>query len=85
MDLGFPKAQRLFRTGYRPELRTGITTDNSRDWWPKMVMMKVMQQYYSATGDTRVIDFFTRYFKYQLAELPQNPLGKWTFGESKEG
>ena len=26
MDLGFPKAQRLFRTGYRPELRTGITT-----------------------------------------------------------
>ena len=64
----------------------GLQRDNSRDWWPKMVMMKVMQQYYSATGDTRVIDFFTRYFKYQLAELPQNPLGKWTFwGEQRGG
>lgn len=64
----------------------GLQRDNSRDWWPKMVMLKVMQQYYTATGDSRVIDFMTNYFKYQLTELPKNPLGKWTFwGEQRGG
>lgn len=64
----------------------GLQRDNARDWWPKMVMLKVMQQYYSATEDTRVLDFFTKYFKYQLAELPKTPLGHWTFwGEQRGG
>ncbi len=44
--------------------------DNSRDWWPKMVMLKILKQYYSATGDKRVITLMTNYFKYQLKELP---------------
>ena len=38
-----------------------------------------MQQYYSATRDERVIDFMTKYFRYQLATLPSTPLGNWTF------
>lgn len=64
----------------------GLQRDNARDWWPKMVMLKVMQQYYAATGDKRVVSFLTNYFKYQLAELPDNPLGKWTFwGEQRGG
>ena len=63
----------------------GLQRDNARDWWPKMVMLKVLQQYHSATGDTRVIDFFTRYFRYQLAELPTNPLGKWTYWGERRG
>ena len=64
----------------------GLQRDNARDWWPKMVMLKVMQQYYSATEDTRVLDFFTKYFKYQLADLPKTPLGHWTFwGEQRGG
>ena len=64
----------------------GIQRDNARDWWPKMVMLKVLQQYYSATGDARVIDLMTRYFRYQLQELPETPLGHWTFwGEQRGG
>ena len=62
---------------YGPE--PGIQRDNSADWWPRMVMLKIMQQYYSATGDKRVIDFMTRYFQYQLETLPSTPLGRWTF------
>ena len=27
----------------------------------------------------------TNYFKYQLAELPKNPLGKWTFWAERRG
>lgn len=64
----------------------GLQRDMSHDWWPKMVMLKVMQQYYSATGDERVIDFLTKYFKYQLNNLPEKPLGNWTFwGEQRGG
>ncbi len=67
------------------EYERGLQRDNSHDWWPKMVMLKIMQQHYSATGDRRVLDFMTRYFKYQLQELPKNPLGKWTFWAQQRG
>ena len=64
----------------------GLQRSNAHDWWPKMVMLKIMQQHYSATGDERVIKFMTEYFKYQLAELPKTPLGNWTFwGEQRGG
>lgn len=57
----------------------GIQRNNSLDWWPKIVMLKVLKQYYSATGDKRVINLMTNYFKYQLKELPSKPLDQWTF------
>lgn len=57
----------------------GIQRDNSRDWWPKMVMLKVLKQYYMATKDQRVITLMTKYFQYQLKELPKTPLDHWTF------
>ena len=49
------------------------------DWWPRIVMLKVMQQYYNATPDERVMTFFGKYFRYQLETLPETPLDKWTF------
>jgi uncharacterized protein len=51
---------------------------DGEDWWPKMVMLKVMQQYFQATGDKRVIPFLQKYFTYQLAVLKDCPLGQWT-------
>ncbi|MDY3070318.1 MAG: glycoside hydrolase family 127 protein [Parabacteroides sp.] len=64
----------------------GLQRDNSHDWWPKMVMLKILQQYYSATGDERVLKCLTNYFKYQLKTLPESPLGHWTFwGEQRGG
>lgn len=57
----------------------GLQSDNCHDWWPHMVMLKVLQQYYSATSDRRVLRLMTRYFRYQLAELPKAPLDHWTF------
>ena len=63
----------------------GIQRDNSRDWWPKMVMLKVLKQYYSATNDQRVIRMMTGYFKYQLKELPAKPLDNWTFWAKYRG
>lgn len=63
----------------------GLQRDNSRDWWPKMVMLKVLKQYYSATGDKRVIKLMTNYFSYQLKELPVKPLDHWTYWAKYRG
>ena len=65
-----------------------ITVENAaagEDWWPKMIMLKVMQQYYTATNDKRVISFFTRYFNYQLQALKICPIGKWTEWSQSRG
>ncbi len=64
----------------------GLQRDKARDWWPRMVVLKVLQQYHSATGDKRVLDFMDRYFRYQLAQLPQTPLDNWTkWGRQRGG
>ncbi len=57
----------------------------ARDWWPKMVMLKVLQQYYMATGDKRVTDLMTKYFRYQLKTLPQTPLGHYSWWGAQRG
>lgn len=62
---------------YGPE--PGLQRNRSRDWWPKMVMLKVLQQYYSATNDQRIIKLLLGYFRYQLKTLPEKPLGHWSF------
>ena len=63
----------------------GLQRDNAHDWWPKMVVLKVLQQYYDATGDKRVIPFMTKYFRYQLENLKETPLGHWTFWGQQRG
>lgn len=57
----------------------GLQRDNSHDWWPRMVMLKILQQYYSTTKDERVISFMSKYFRYQLNTLPEKRLGHWSF------
>lgn len=42
-------------------------------------MLKVLQQYYSATQDQRVIDVLDKYFQYQFSTLPTKPLDHWSF------
>lgn len=68
-----------------PEVEAGLQRGNRKDWWPKMVMLKVLQQYYSATGDERVIDCLTRYFNYQLRELPTTPLDHLSLWANRRG
>lgn len=58
---------------------------NKEDWWPHMVMLKVMEQYYDATNDKRVLLFMLKYFKYQQAQLPAKPLSYWTHWAKSRG
>ncbi|MCU7549601.1 glycoside hydrolase family 127 protein [Chitinophagaceae bacterium LB-8] len=54
------------------------TCEKGEDWWPRMIMLKVLKQYYTATNDNRVIPFMIKYFDYQKKVLKKCPIGKWT-------
>jgi len=58
---------------------------NKGDWWPRMVMLKVLQNYYEATNDPRVLELMTAYFRYQAATLPDKPLSQWTHWAKERG
>lgn len=45
--------------------------DGKPELWAQMIMLSTMQTYYEYTGDKRVIDLMTRYFRWQLA-LPDD-------------
>lgn len=70
-DIGPREIQQKDRTHPPPK---GAQVLKPEDWWPRMVMLKILQQHYNATGDPRVIAALTKYFKYQLEELPKRPL-----------
>lgn len=63
----------------------GLQRGKAHDWWPKMVALKILKQYYSATGDSRVIDCLTKYFHYQKETLPEKPLDHWSFWGKERG
>ncbi|HEX4782869.1 MAG TPA: beta-L-arabinofuranosidase domain-containing protein [Candidatus Sulfotelmatobacter sp.] len=72
------KAQRYVDWTLHNQASNGMLGPRSNDdWWPRMVMLKVLTQYHEATGDPRVIPAMQRYFEYQLAGLPTRPLRDW--------
>lgn len=54
-----------------------IGPSSNDDWWPRMVMLKVLTQYHELTGDKRVIPVMTNYLHHQLAEMSGRPLRDW--------
>jgi len=52
-------------THQQPSGQIGPTKND--DWWPRMVMLKVLTQYQEATGDARVIPLMQRYFAFSCS------------------
>ena len=48
-----------------------------QDWWPLMIMLKVLTQYQEATGDSRVIPVMERFFEYHRGVVDRRPLKQW--------
>jgi len=68
-----------------PAPEPGIQKTPREDWWPRMVMLKVLQQHYAGSGDRRVIDLMLRYFRYQATELKKAPLDRWSHWGNRRG
>ncbi len=51
--------------------------ENNNDWWPRMVMLKVLIQYYEVTNDNRIIFFAEKYFRYNMEHIEERPLSNW--------
>ena len=62
---------------YPPGRQRNDRPASNDDWWPRIVALKALTQYQEFTGDPRVIPLMDRYFRYQLAALPQRPLRDW--------
>ena len=62
-------------TTQRPDGALGPAKNT--DWWPIMIMLKVLTQYQEATGDPRVVPALERYFAYQAKQLDAVPLKEW--------
>ena len=64
----------------------GPYTENNgaQDFWPNMLALWILQSYYEYTSDARVIDFMTRYFKYQLT-VPEDKFLESYWENSRAG
>ncbi|WP_255702693.1 beta-L-arabinofuranosidase domain-containing protein [Antarcticibacterium sp. 1MA-6-2] len=53
-----------------------IGKDGTQDFWSNMIMLYCLQSYYEYSGDEWVINFMSRYFKYQLQVPDEEFLSK---------
>ena len=54
------------------------------DWWPRMVMLKVLMMHYEVSQDERVLAFMTNYCRYQMRALPARPLYLWSWARAMD-
>ncbi len=54
------------------------------DWWPRMIMLKVLTMHYEVSEDERVLRLMTNYFRYQLRALPVKPLYLWGWARAMD-
>ena len=47
--------------------------DNS-DYWPRMLALRALWQYFTATADRQALKFMDAFFKYQFRNLAEHPL-----------
>ena len=54
------------------------------DYWPLIVALKALRQYFTATNDRRVLVLMDRFFKYQFMNLNTHPLREWAVARGGE-
>ena len=58
--------------------------EKNDDYWPLMVALKALKQYFTATGDKRVIVLMDRFFRYEYQNLAANPMRDWAVARGGE-
>jgi len=76
----------LYPLKRNPNQNLGCKEENEETGGRTWLCSNVLQSYYSATQDKRVIELMTNYFRYQLRTLPDTPLDNWTnWGRNRGG
>lgn len=51
--------------------------EKNTDYWPLMVALKALRQYFTASNDKRVLVLMDRFFKYEYQNLAEKPMEMW--------
>lgn len=54
------------------------------DYWPLMVALKALKQYFTASGDKRVVTLMDRFFRYEYKNLSARPMYGWAVARAGE-
>lgn len=54
------------------------------DYWPLLAALRGLRQYFTATGDRRVLVLMDRFFKFQYLNLADKPLRDWAVARGGE-
>lgn len=54
--------------------------EKNDDYWPLMVALKALRQYFTATNDKRVLVLMDNFFKYEYRSLADKPMKDWAVG-----
>ncbi len=66
----------------RPDGWFGPSKNN--DYWPLMICLKALYNYFTATLDKRVLAFMDKFFKYEYRHLDSQPLKGWACARGGE-
>ncbi|MBQ3079526.1 MAG: glycoside hydrolase family 127 protein [Clostridia bacterium] len=51
--------------------------EKNDDYWPLIICVKALYQYFTATLDKRVLQFMDKFFKYEYKNIEMKPLKGW--------
>ncbi len=68
------KAQKWIDSVINSQRADGDFGPRNKNWWPNMIVLYYMRDFYEVTGDTRIIPFMEKYFDFQLNNLPSHSL-----------
>ncbi len=69
------KAQRYLDWAFESQSEDGwFGPKGEGDWWPRFVVARAAQNYFTATSDKRALVFLDRFFRYQSNNLEAKPL-----------
>lgn len=57
---------------------------HNADWWPRMVVTKIMPSYFEASLDERVLPFLSKYYSYMLKNIDERPFYSWANARGAE-
>lgn len=58
--------------------------ENNDDYWPLMIALKALKQYFEVAGDKRVLVLMDKFFRYEYYNLPKHPLRDWAVARGGE-